>query len=106
MKLLYFGIFLVLLVSFGCTGPKDGQGNGTDISNAITQKMCEQYSGHWNPCGSACRGSQDEACILMCVEYCECGGIAGFGCPPGFVCTEYEPKGAADAMGICKKVSE
>jgi hypothetical protein len=43
----------------------------------------------------------------MCVQYCECGGIAGFGCPDGYECTDYLPKDkdgnpVPDAMGICK----
>lgn len=87
--------------------PENETGNGTDTGNAITQEMCAQYGGHWNECGSACRGAPDNTpCVLMCVQYCECGGIAGFACPPGYVCTDYLPEGAADAMGICKKVSE
>ena len=81
-------------------------------ATGITKEMCENARGHWNECGSACRGAPEgTACIMMCVMYCECGGIAGFGCPPGYVCTDYLPKypngdPVPDAMGICKKVSE
>ena len=99
----------LMLVAFGCIGtsPSPPKDNGTDTGNAITREMCEQYKGHWNECGSACRGAPEgTACTMNCVFYCECGGIAGFGCPPGYICTDYLPKGAADAMGICKKVSE
>ncbi|MCX8195400.1 MAG: DUF333 domain-containing protein [Candidatus Micrarchaeota archaeon] len=72
----------------------------------LTQKLCEAFGGHWQECGSACRGAPEGTmCTLQCVPYCECGGIAGFGCPEGYFCTDYLPKGAADAMGICKKKS-
>ena len=71
----------------------------------MTRELCEAGRGKWNECGSACRGAPEGTpCILMCVQYCECGGIAGFGCPTGYFCTDYLPKGAADAMGICKPV--
>jgi hypothetical protein len=83
--------------------------NGSvDRSNAITQQMCEAAHGHWNGCGSACRGAPPgTACPMICVQYCECGGIAGFQCPPSYVCTDYLPsKSTPDAMGICKKVSD
>ncbi|VVC00278.1 Uncharacterised protein [uncultured archaeon] len=73
----------------------------------MTQKFCETARGHWQECGSACRGAPEgTACTLQCVQYCECGGIAGFGCPSGYFCGDYLPAGAgvADAMGICKVV--
>lgn len=69
----------------------------------MTEKLCKSSGGFWNECASACRGAPEgTACIMMCVQECECGGIAGFGCPAGFFCTDYLPKGAADAMGVCK----
>jgi hypothetical protein len=43
---------------------------------------------------------------MQCVHQCECGGIAGFGCPTGYTCTDYLPKGAADAMGVCKLLTK
>ncbi len=71
----------------------------------ITREQCESARGHFNECGSACRTATEEtACTLQCVQYCECGGIAGFGCPEGYTCTDYMPPGAADAMGVCKKL--
>ena len=100
----------VAFLGFGCISQNvetPQPDDGVDTSNAITQKMCEDAGGHWNECGSACRGEPPGSpCILMCVQYCECGGIAGFGCPAGYICTDYLPEGAADAMGICKKVSQ
>lgn len=83
--------------------------NQSDISNSITKAMCEQYRGHWNDCASACRGAPEGTiCTMQCVQVCECGGIAGFNCPPQFVCTNYlpsKPDGTPmpDAMGICKR---
>jgi hypothetical protein len=72
----------------------------------ITKEQCEAARGHFNECGSACRTSTDPnaPCTLQCVQYCECGGIAGFGCPDGYTCADYMPPGAADAMGVCKRV--
>lgn len=78
----------LLILSLGCTAIQ----GGTDTSNAITKDMCAQYHGNWGACGTG--------------QCCHCGGIAGFGCPPGYVCIDYEPGGAADAMGVCKKASE
>ena len=76
-----------------------------DKPPTLTKETCESANGHWNECGSACRGAPPgTACIMMCVQYCECGGIAGFGCPQGYQCTDFLPKNAADAMGICKKI--
>lgn len=98
----------LLLIGYGCTdaGGKPPANDSADIGNAVTKGMCGQYGGHWNECGSACRGAPEGTpCTLNCVFYCECGGIAGFSCPPGYVCTDYLPRGAADAMGICKKTS-
>lgn len=71
-------------------------------SRSIDEISCRGAGGRWNPCGSACRGAPSgTACIQVCVPQCECGGIAGFGCPDGFACGDFEPPGAADAMGIC-----
>ena len=103
----------LILLLHGCiqTGAPANGTNGSgemETGNGITESMCTQYGGHWNPCGSACRGAPSgTVCIMMCVPYCECGGIAGFGCPPGYICTDYLPSPTTpDAMGICKKVSE
>jgi hypothetical protein len=72
---------------------------------ALTKASCESGGGHWNECGSACRGS-DGPCIQVCVPQCECGGIAGFSCPKNFICSDYLPsEDTPDAMGICKTVS-
>jgi hypothetical protein len=73
-----------------------------DPPPALTKAFCESGGGHWNECGSACRGS-DGPCIQVCVPYCECGGIAGWSCPKYFTCADYLPsKDTPDAMGICK----
>lgn len=62
----------------------------------LTNESCEAAGGHWNDCGSACRGAPpDTMCIAVCVEYCECRGNNQ--CPGGYECTEY-----IDETGICK----
>lgn len=85
-KLLVALLFVGGLILFGCLAPEAT----VDTKNAITKEMCQNAGGNWN--------SQTPAC--------QCGGIAGFKCPPSYVCTDYSSKGAADAMGICKKGSE
>jgi hypothetical protein len=83
-KIIMFG--LCIFLSFGCLSQEDS--SDVDTSTAITRDMCEQYGGNW-------------------VSYCECGGIAGYSCPPGSLCTDYEPDAQTpDAIGKCKKVSE
>ena len=68
---------------------------------------CVSSGGHWNECASACRGApKDAICTLQCVAQCECGGIAGFKCPSGYICTDYLPKNAPDAMGVCKTIEQ
>ena len=71
--------------------PKDSEG--------LTHKACEAAGGHWNECGSPCAGTGAEVCIQSCEVMCECGGIAGFGCPEGFSC-KLSGK-IADEMGRC-----
>jgi hypothetical protein len=68
----------------------------------MTEELCKSSGGHWNICAhpSYCSG---DTCTADCVAECECGGIAGFGCPAGYRCTDYLPKYAADAMGVCWK---
>lgn len=120
MRLFVF-VAVIALLTYGCIQipisgtPKPGNGTTGNENNGtfggITQEMCDAARGHWNECGSACRGAPEgTACIMMCVQYCECGGIAGFGCPPGYLCTDYLPKypngdPVPDAMGICRKPS-
>lgn len=97
----------VLLIGLGCLGGPFTEPPENVTGTGITKKMCTDAGGSWNDCGSSCRGGPvDAVCTAVCVPYCECGGIAGFKCPAGCVCGDYLPKGAADAMGICKKVSE
>lgn len=85
----------------GCQGPPKCIA-GPDV---LTQELCESAKGHWDECGSACRGADiGEPCTMQCIQYCECGGIAGFGCPQGYGCTDLLPAGANDAMGICTPV--
>jgi len=74
------------------------------ITAPMTKELCRSARGSWNECASACRGAPEgTACTLQCVQQCECGGIAGFGCPAEYHCTDYLPVGSADAMGVCRK---
>jgi hypothetical protein len=84
-------LIAVALLLLGCVGggkpPVQNSTNSTQNESPplppgvepLTKELCEGARGHWNECGSACRGAPDgTACIMMCVQYCECGGIAGF----------------------------
>lgn len=74
-----------------------------DVVEEMSKELCESSGGSFQECGSACRGAPEgTVCTMQCVQYCNCGGIAGFTCPDGYYCTDYLPEGAADAMGICK----
>lgn len=69
----------------------------------MTKELCESAHGHWNECASACRNAPPgTSCIAMCVQQCECGGLAGFGCPAFYTCTDLQPEGAMDPMGVCR----
>lgn len=112
----------LVMLSYGCiatqppanssppviTNPTPNASNPTNPPG-LTKAMCDSARGHWNDCGSACRGAPPgTACEMICIAYCECGGIAGFGCPDGYQCSDYLPKDkngnpVPDAMGICKK---
>ena len=67
----------------------------------ITKMQCADAKGNWNDCGSPCAGTGAEMCIQVCSPQCECGGIAGFGCPHGFKC-RLSGK-IADDIGACVK---
>ena len=69
----------------------------------LTAESCHAARGHWTECGSRCQldntGKTGIACPTICEALCECGGIAGFGCPEGYICRL--PAGIADALGYC-----
>lgn len=102
---------LMLFVLIGC----ESQNNeDTDTSKpiepnndapkgfeGITKQQCLNANGNWNECGSPCAGTNADFCIEMCQVQCECGGIAGFGCPEGYKCRLSGE--AADEMGVCIK---
>ena len=67
----------------------------------MTKELCESAKGNWNECSSPCLGTGEQICIDMCVAQCECGGIAGFGCPDGYNC-RLSGK-IADEVGACVK---
>ncbi|MDO8583559.1 MAG: Gmad2 immunoglobulin-like domain-containing protein [bacterium] len=60
--------------------------------DGLTKVDCEATKGHWVDCGGQ-----------SCQPQCQCGGIAGWACPTGLLCTDLAPAGAADALGICRK---
>lgn len=105
-------LFLVILVFLAGCEPENKDGNVADENDkkdglneektgfeGITEQQCDDANGHWNECGSPCAGTGAEMCIQMCQVQCECGGIAGFGCPKGYKC-RLSGK-IADEMGIC-----
>lgn len=65
----------------------------------MTSVLCESVRGKWNECGSPCAGIGEQFCIEVCEAMCQCGGIAGFGCPEGYHC-RLSGK-IADEMGKC-----
>ena len=67
----------------------DPQGVCKPANGEMTKELCETGRGDF-----VVNNNGEGACV--------CGGFAGFGCPKGFVCSDYLPKGAADAMGICR----
>jgi hypothetical protein len=73
------------------------------ISTPMTGALCTAARGHWTECSNTCQldnaGKPAVACPAMCEALCECGGIAGFGCPEGWTCRM--PAGVADALGYC-----
>ena len=93
-----------------CTVDANGACAYQPPASGMTQKFCESARGHWNDCGTpeACRDPRvDRVCKQECTQYCECGGIAGFGCPTGYFCTDYVPPAnvGADGMGLCKPLN-
>ena len=68
----------------------------------LTEQICSGAGGNWNSCSNKCsldnQGEDGVACTLQCEMLCECGGIAGFGCPEGFTC---KSPGFPDALGYC-----
>jgi len=76
--------------------PPEQPGLGLD---GVSKQQCLSARGHWNECGSPCAGTGADFCIEMCRIQCECGGIAGFGCPDGYQC-RLSGK-IEDEMGVC-----
>lgn len=87
-------LIILILISIGII-------NQTTKTKEINKETCEKVNGYWNECGSACAGTDTELCIQVCVPQCECGGIAGFGCPKDYHC-RLSGK-IVDEMGVCIK---
>ena len=100
--LLVFGLFFVVSCQDTTVSVDKDDVEPVDDTlgfSGISKEQCEQAYGHWNECGSPCAGTGADFCIEMCQTQCECGGIAGFGCPEGFKC-RLSGK-IADEMGVC-----
>lgn len=68
--------------------------------NPLISDVCNQFGGHWNECSIRCElENPANICIQTCEPLCECGGISGFTCPPGYHCKL--PPNIMDAMGYC-----
>jgi putative hemolysin len=71
--------------------------------SGLNKELCEKYGGHWDECGSACTGQPPgTVCPTVCIAQCECGGLAGWNCPPGYYCML--SGGITDELGVCKKI--
>jgi putative hemolysin len=86
-----------------------GVGNGAATSE-MSEALCNASHGHWGQViidpRQECLDRGETNCPYAPVRItyvCRCGGIAGFGCPAGYECTDYQLPGAADAMGTCAK---
>jgi len=102
LKIILLLVVIVFLV--GCEaeeeqpiGTDDDSDDETDLE--LTENRCNQAGGNWNECGSPCAGTGAEVCIQVCKAQCECGGIAGFGCPEGYKC-KLSGK-VVDEVGVC-----
>jgi putative hemolysin len=70
-------------------------------ANNMNKSICETYGGHWNECGSACTGEPPGTiCPAVCIAQCECGGAAGWKCPPGYNCKLSGR--VANELGVCR----
>jgi len=114
-KIIFLFSTVILVFLVGCAAELDDtvvsppNNNSDDVTDpdsdnyvgfaGITKQQCNDAGGHWNECGSPCAGTDADFCIEMCLTQCECGGIAGFGCPEGFKCRLTGT--IADEMGVC-----
>ena len=101
-----FALIAFLLVLTACEDtelPKDDQPDGVPLAKeqGISPEECRAANGNWNECGIPCAGTDAEMCIQVCSAQCECGGIAGFGCPEDYKCRLTGK--IADEMGVCVK---
>jgi hypothetical protein len=111
---IFFIIFVSTILFSGCIkSNQDSQDKTQNISQnisesisknetvSISKELCEQHSGTWNECGSACQGTPPGTmCIQSCVKVCECEELSQ--CPPGFECRMNQPtKGKIPTPGVC-----
>ena len=103
--LLLSTVILVFLVGCQIVDQDDESNKKVDKSEVgfagISKQQCIEASGNWNECGSPCAGTNADFCVQVCQVQCECGGIAGFGCPDGFKC-RLSGK-ISDETGVCIK---
>jgi hypothetical protein len=74
--------------------PIESEGDFPVPIGVLSEETCTVAGGTWNACGSSCRGDTAEACIMVCVEQCECEKNAD--CPFGYSCLE-----KIDGIGLC-----
>ena len=98
-KLMFFSTIVLVLFVFGCSNGNQNPDTPNIGAAEMSQALCEQYGGSWNECGSPCLGTESDVCVALCQQQCECSGIAGFACPPGYECRL--AGGIADEMGVC-----
>ena len=85
--------------------PVEDNNDSIKTTEGLSKKECEAAFGKWNECGSACRGAPEgTACILICLQHCECGMFNAFSCPVEYTCEDIIPPSAIDGVGICKKI--
>jgi len=86
----------------GRTGPNCEFAPCPGEEERMTEELCKSGGGNYDICAhpSACSGN---ICTADCVAECECGGIAGFGCPQGYECYIDAPETYRDAGGVCRK---
>ncbi len=94
----------------GTVAFSNSSGCGCKSIPPMDEALCTSADGSWGKVITdprrECleRGETNCPYAPVSITYvCHCGGIAGFGCPAGYACTDYQPPDAADAMGTCAR---
>ncbi len=93
----YIAIACVLVIVFVASSAMlFGSPEGSKVSIAMNQSICESSGGVWNECGSPCMGApQGTVCIQVCRQQCEWYSARAsliqtdpvFNSQPGFRCS-------------------